>query len=1049
MWEVIMSFQADFKNPPVKNRIKPFWFWNGDMTEKEIEHQITEMAEKGLGGAFICARQGLRIPYLSKEWFERVQFACEKANQKGIENWLYDEYPYPSGMSGGEVMLRNPDAEHMILRTYQFQVLGGEQIREKLSFSEVLYAKAVKELSDGTYDYENAIDLKDCIGNLQEEEIYQQTGLTAYNHKRFFSYQPMHILTCLLPVGKYKIEVFTQEAMGDFKYYGSFFDPCNKEAVQSFLDTTHERYKHHVGEGFGKTIHGMFSDEVGFLSPIPWSKKIIGYFKEVNGYDLLPVLPALTNANYKEAKKIRYDFMQSIHQLFVLSYHKQVADWCTENHLLYATEVPSMRMSTQRYSDVIGGDTCHEKLGKSLEWIYDTYLPYYRANVKSVTSLARQLDKPYSMIESFHSIGWSMTLQDAKWMIDYMGAHGINLFNFHAFYYTIDSITKHDAPPSQFLQNPYWKHYRLLADYVGRMSVFNTYTNAETKIAVLDPAVTLLTKLGNPFRQFHYVGEDEEEKEVCERTVRDWVHVCKTILFEQLSYDHLDAEILRDAEIKEGKIMLGRASYSVLVIPPCDVMEVFATKKIEEFLEAGGHVIFLGRIPTEIIDEDKEVEQHYKEIIKQPNVKFYETHQELKKSNVMEQVIPILHELGAQTVSFQTKECFKKDCITSVRTGKQGELMVFITNQGSQTVTGTVSVKAKGIKGVKQWNLETGEESLLSLSANSLSITLGAYQSICIEFVKDTEQLEREERKDDRKEAQIITVPMNQKVKVDIEGNNIYRFEYFDISVDQEHWKKVDVKTFMEQIAETKLVTGDQLSYQSMFGTPKKLKFAYPMKVYYRSEFTVRDSIGDVWILMDQGTITGNYGITLNGHLITEDHFVNTFVNDQNNKKCNVASYLRKGQNEILIEVEVTKDSDGVRDPIYLYGDFGVISGEQGMVITRMPEEAMYRETYTEGFPYYSGTTSYSTTLSLDDNKASEIDALRFDFGDSRYDCMEVLVNGTSIGVRAFSPYTFPVEKNVLKAGPNEITLKVTNTLSNMLDGTYFDYKKHALITIQ
>ena len=114
-----------------------------------------------------------------------------------------------------------------------------------------------------------------------------------------------------------------------------------------------------------------------------------------------------------------------------------------------------MRMSTQRYSAIVGGDTAHEKLGRPLEWIYDEYIRKYRSNAKAVSSLTRQLGKQFSMIESFHSLGWTMTLQDAKWMFDRLGASGINFYNVHAFYYTIDSITKHDAPPSQFLQNPY------------------------------------------------------------------------------------------------------------------------------------------------------------------------------------------------------------------------------------------------------------------------------------------------------------------------------------------------------------------------------------------------------------------------------------------------------------------------------------------------------------------------------------------------------------------------------------------------------------------
>ena len=56
-----------FQDPPVENRPRPFWFFNGDMDREEIKYQIMEMKKKGLGGFFLCARQGLRVPYLSKE----------------------------------------------------------------------------------------------------------------------------------------------------------------------------------------------------------------------------------------------------------------------------------------------------------------------------------------------------------------------------------------------------------------------------------------------------------------------------------------------------------------------------------------------------------------------------------------------------------------------------------------------------------------------------------------------------------------------------------------------------------------------------------------------------------------------------------------------------------------------------------------------------------------------------------------------------------------------------------------------------------------------
>lgn len=137
-----MNWETEFKNPPVRNRIKPFWFWNGEITKEEIDEQLKEMADKGLGGAFICARQGLSIPYLSKEWFELTEYAARKAKELGLETWLYDEYPYPSGMSGGEVMLRHPEAEQMILEHKSFNVEAGKTLEENLGWARVLYAKA-------------------------------------------------------------------------------------------------------------------------------------------------------------------------------------------------------------------------------------------------------------------------------------------------------------------------------------------------------------------------------------------------------------------------------------------------------------------------------------------------------------------------------------------------------------------------------------------------------------------------------------------------------------------------------------------------------------------------------------------------------------------------------------------------------------------------------------------------------------------------------------------------------------------------------------------
>lgn len=68
-----------FENPEAQYRVHPFWFWNGDMEEEQIKRQVAEMAAQGVGGFFICPRQGLQIPYLSEAWFDKVRIAVEAA----------------------------------------------------------------------------------------------------------------------------------------------------------------------------------------------------------------------------------------------------------------------------------------------------------------------------------------------------------------------------------------------------------------------------------------------------------------------------------------------------------------------------------------------------------------------------------------------------------------------------------------------------------------------------------------------------------------------------------------------------------------------------------------------------------------------------------------------------------------------------------------------------------------------------------------------------------------------------------------------------------
>lgn len=1053
-----MRLTEAFKNPPVRYRIKPFWFWNGDMTKEEIRRQIGEMADKGLGGMFICARQGMTVPYLSKEWFELVQFACDEAKNAGLEAWLYDEYPYPSGMSGGEVLLEHPEAEHMVLHHRTLRTAGdgasstGACVEADLGWSRVLFARAYRVDRDGETLWEQSIDLADCVGNLQTQKIYQQTGLTKYNNKRFFSYGPRKILRATLPEGQWRIEVYTEAPLGDFKYYGGFFDPCSEEAVQTFIETTHERYRKAVGERFGVSVHGMFSDEVGLLSPIPWSRRLPGAFEQRNGYPLLECLPALHDCTFKNAYKIRYDLYETAHQLFRDSYHRQVSDWCKENRLSYATEVPSMRLGTQKYSDIIGGDTAHEKLGRSLEWIYDEYLRNYRSNARAVSSLARQLGREFAMIESFHSVGWTMTLQDAKWMIDRLGADGINLYNFHAFYYTIQDITKHDAPPSQFLQNPYWKHYRKLADYVGRMGVIVSNTEADIHVAVLDPAAALWTRLGNPFQGFPYAGESEAEKEELDRLREAWVGVCKALLFGQVGYEHLDAEMLAEASVEGGHICAGRASYSVVVVPPCHCMEADARKRLEEFVRQGGCLIGMEELPHVGIDggeDDTATEAAWIRLFQGKNTYF------LERAGDAERLVSLCREFGEQSARVRIVSGDAKSVISSVRVGEDESRYVFVANQGREPVAAEVKVDIDPWR-AEVFDLESGEiypAGTVRAGENALRVELSGFESRWLRILRD-ETGAASEHLPARGE---LVIPMQGQWDIVPGGKNICRFAQAEISLDEREWRTVEVKTFIEQCDSAGLLGEEKLAYSGLFGTPKKITPAYPITCWYRMKFWAEQKLEDISILLDRETIAGNYEIVVNQTAVSPEAFRAVWVNDFNNRAADIHSLVREGENEIRIRVKILRDEDGLRDPLYLLGEFGVAKAASGCLrLTQKPTSANPDAPWCQGFPFYSGTMTYERSFPLEaltgGASLGELPGtldLSLGFSHPMYDCAEVLVNGHEMGVKAYAPYVWNCGRQNLLEGENRVTVRITNTLANMLDGTYFDYDGHRLVTIE
>ncbi|MDF2939155.1 MAG: hypothetical protein K0Q90_4528, partial [Paenibacillaceae bacterium] len=762
------------------------------------------------------------------------------------------------------------------------------------------------------------------------------------------------------------------------------------------------------------------------------------------------------------------------------SYHKQVYDWCEEHGLQYVAEVPSFRMTTQRFSHIPGGDSAHEKLGRSLPWVLRRYAASFRDNPKMASSIARQLSRDRCLDECFHSVGWSMNLQDAKWMIDRMAALGTNMYTFHAFFYTVDGLTQHDAPPSQFYQNPYWANFKGLADYAARLSYTMAAGVADIRVALLDPTTSMWTHRSNPLHHFEYAGTNADEKKVMERLREDWTQLSCHLLHSRRDFDHMDPEILAEAAVENGRLVIGKAGYSVLVIPPVTNLEAAAWAKLKAFIEAGGTVITMGSLPSETIQPGSPAAEEAEALFGVQAA----TVEDVERLSVEGScfipygaesdglALPVLDTLldkilpKAVTLDFGGEEA---PFLLQSRYMQGGEYVVFATNQEGQAHSCNIRLDPARIWGeaaghrmicVELMDLETGDVQLLSMEEAGAEISVARefapYGSVMLRLrPADSEAAvsvpvrnvaANAESAAAAAETWNLSLGADGPWQFEALGPNALRLEFFRLSIDGSAEEvPVAAKTFIDQCEDLVREERIPVSFSQIFGTPKKLRVDYPLACTYKARFFVSRIPDGCSILMDESAIRGGWTLSLNGHTLHREDFKKALVYDNSNIICPMGDALVEGWNELAVHVNVSHDWDGVTDALYLYGDFGVTFDNEGLpVLGDAPAsaETLAMDTYYPGYPYYAGVWSFKRTLELDELPIAE--KLILSFRDwSPHDPVEVLLNGQPLGIRLWSPYTWEADASLLRQGVNELEVRVTSTMIGLLEGKYFDYIEH------
>ncbi len=527
----------------------PFWFWNDTLTDAETRRQMAAFREHGVHGFIIHARMGLprNIPYMGKQWLERVRFAVEEAARTGMHVCLYDEGMYPSGSAHGAVVQSNPDYAAQCLAVRSKDVDGPAEVKVAAPRRGKHVATVIARRTDtkGTLD-------------LTGSKLVTAPGVVT------------------LPAGKWRMMTFTQErSMGHIRgvHPGEddgqpaappAADLLSFDAMQAFIRLGYDPYYETLRDHFGKTVFAIFTDEPSMLGRghrrgvREWTDGLAAYFQRRRGYDLLPLLPALFHDVGPRTRQIRDDFALTLAERLDETYYQQLSKWCAQRgialtgHPSGSDEIRPLRLFQIPGQDMVWRWVLPGK--NALDGAHSTV-------GKCSSSVARHDRRRRNANEIYGAYGWHLTMDEMKWLADWLIVRGVNLLYPHAVYYSIRGERVHERPPDLCMHNAWWPHYRRFADYTARLCGLMTDGRQVCEVAVLSVNNRL------PWR------------------------AAKWLFQHQVDFNYLeDWRLCEQATITGGRIKIGEMTYTTLVVDQDRPLTGAVAEEARAFKAGGGTV---------------------------------------------------------------------------------------------------------------------------------------------------------------------------------------------------------------------------------------------------------------------------------------------------------------------------------------------------------------------------------------------------------------------------------------------------------------------------
>lgn len=675
--------REQFHSPPNEYRLIQY-------THTLNPEEVRDFSDYGAGGVMAFLDRYLYHP----EHKDRAQIRkrLQYAIDNGLHVWLADDFGYPSGMAGGQVVEENPDFEvrGMFHMAKQGQGRGTVSVAIP-DDAERFVAAVIYPLKDGSPDLSRG-----RVVPVTNEQQISTTGLRGEWQLSVFAQQVRDH------------DAQAQSTMAQFEHSGRYPDLMNPDAINRFLELMHAELAKEAGDLF-TNVMGFYTNEPNLMQ-LPWdwrnqetrkyaflafNEELPRQFKQMHGYDLMPHLAALYEGESDEARRIRLHYQQTVAEMLTESFARQIRRWCeardvySSGHFLL-NEYLSMHVAG--YGDL-------------MKFASEFHLPALDIGIPNPD---RMDGFPYQQAKFFSSIASWKERDEVICLPDPIIAGGglkrlspaiplvkntANMAFLKGANYFTSYLYIHPTSGEREATGYTPEEYIGLNEYIGRISLLLRKAKIETNVGLYYPIAMFQADYKPSINLWHVAIRTYQDRQLA------WEQTEHALLDNGIDYLIIHPEGLKEATVSNnGLLTIGSGSFHYLVMPQVEILSVAEMKKIKEFEAAGGIVYWIDNLP------EMGVYQHEdKAVIK--GVRGYEVTEasdlpgKIERPFSNEFYLDIDH--GNQNVAI-------------ARFRKESNCLYYLVNRGENPVT--IDIKADHIGMVELFNPKTGEISRLNQS---------------------------------------------------------------------------------------------------------------------------------------------------------------------------------------------------------------------------------------------------------------------------------------------------------------------------------------------